>query len=301
MGNLSPDAAMNTEYLQYIAAAIVSEVLPRRFAYWVGRTLGARFCRRDDRGRRAVIANLRTIFRFRQQSCSRVELADMAQRTFQQFGKYLVDFFRYTRLSEAKVRRMMTVEGRGRLDEAVAAGNGVILVTAHLGNWEIGGAAVAALGYPINAVVLPQSNMKTNELFQRFRTKRGMTVMPLGHAARDTMRALRRGEIVAVLADRDYSRHSTPMRFFGQDAGLPNGPARLHVKTGAPILPAFLLRRPDDSFVLRFHPPIVGNTRAHVADIMGQIGRILEVEIGESPCQWFMFDNFWRRNAACAA
>jgi len=285
---------MNTEYIQYRAADFLSHVVPRRFAYWVGLRVADRFFRRDGRGRSAVISNLRHILEFKGLRPSSETLERLARGTFQYFGKYLVDFFRFTRMSESVVDRIVSIEHLERLNQAVAHGKGVLLLSAHFGSWEIGAAVVSALGHPISAVVVPQKNKKTNMLFQSRREKRGIKVLPLGEAARRTLRALRKGELVAMLADRDYTQHNDLTRFFGAPARLPHGPATLCVKAGATILPVFLLRENHDTFLLRFHPPIVPGRNSSVSEIQAQICLILEQEIGERPCQWYMFDEFWK-------
>lgn len=284
---------MNSEYLQYVSAAFLSMALPRRLAYRIGCRVADGFYRRDVCGRTAVEANLRTIFGFRGQTLTGGELDRRVRETFRQFGKYVVDFFRYTRLSRNKMDRMIDIESREHLEEASARGKGVILVGAHLGSWEIGGAIVAGMGYPVNAVVLPQNNKRTNALFQRCRERRGMKVIPLGRAARSLLHALRVGETVALMADRDYSGHSDLAHFFGRQVRLPTGPARLSVKTGVPVVPTFLLRQADDRFLLRFHHAIKPDGPASTGMVRGRICDVIQQEIGANPNQWFMFDDFW--------
>ena len=121
---------------------------------------------------------------------------------------------------------------------------------------------------------------------------RGLKVIPLGSAAIGTLKALKKGEFVALLADRDYSQHRDHFKFFGKQARFPRGPAMLCVRTGAVILPGFLLRLPDDTYLLRMYKPIRAVTDS-TSDIQGQLCRILEKEIGANPTQWYMFDEFW--------
>jgi len=284
---------MNTRFLQYSAAAFLSTALSRRMAYRVGCRTADRYYRRDERGRKAVEANLKTIMGFKGQTLDDEELDRQVRETFRQFGKYLVDFFRYTGLSRRRASGLIDIEAAHHLSDAAALGKGVILVTAHLGSWEIGGAIVAGMGYPLNAVVLPEDNKRTNAMFQRYRERRGLKVIPLGRAARALLHALRRGEAVVLMADRDYSAHSDLAEFFGRQVRLPTGPARLCVKTGAPVVPSFLLRREDDRFLLRFHPPIEPDGPSSIGSVRMRICGILQNEISANPNQWFMFDDFW--------
>jgi len=284
---------MNSEYLLYRAGDLLSQFLPRPFAYWVGLRTADYFYRRDHRGRRAVMSNLQHILEFRGVHASGETLERMARQTFQNFGKYLVDFFRFTRMSKAQVDRMISIEHKEYISQCARGEHGVLAVTAHFGSWEMAAIVMTALGYSINVVVLEQSNRKINDLFQRRREMRGMKVIPLGRAARGTLEALRRREFVALLADRDYSHHRHLVDFFGRPARLPRGPATLCVKTGAVIMPAFLLRQPGDTFLLRVHKPLDAGGKVDVAGVQAQLCRILEEEIGENPTQWYMFEEFW--------
>jgi KDO2-lipid IV(A) lauroyltransferase len=149
------------------------------------------------------------------------------------------------------------------------------------------------MGYPTNAVVLPENNKKTNRLFSARRERRGIKPIMLGNAARGVVSALRRNEFVAILADRDYTSHERQVDFFGTPAYLPLGPATLCIKAGAPILPAFLVRREDDSYLMRFAEPIFAGPRDTLDSIQASVCRTLEAEILKDPTQWYMFHEFW--------
>lgn len=280
------------KYSGYVMAEAVSRALPRPFAYWLSLRIADAYFFCDRRGREAVMDNLRHVLTAGGARPDERELRLAARRTFQQFGKYLVEFFTFSRLTPEQIRRLVAVEHREYLDQAVALGRGVIVVTAHLGNWEMGGAALAGLGYPLNVVTLQQTSAKLNEFFQHHRRRRGMAVIPLGHAVPQLVRALRRKECVALLADRDYSARTDFVPLFGAAACLPRGPAWLARKTGAPILPGFMLRKHDDSFELRFYPPIVA-TGLSTDRLQRAIGAALEEAVTRDPNQWFMFERVW--------
>jgi KDO2-lipid IV(A) lauroyltransferase len=284
---------MNRFYLQYKAVDVLAPLLPRRFCYWVGLRVADAFYRRDRRGRLAVKSNLRHILSHRGLAASDETLERLARRVFQHFGKYLVDFFTASRISRRQVERLVSVEHAERLDEARASGMGTIVVTAHLGNWEIGGTVLKTLGCPLSAVVLPESDRRIRALFRARREERLARVISLGDAARELLVALRERRFVGLLVDRDYSGRLHLVEFFGAPARLPNGPAVLSRRTGCPILPGFLLRQPDDTYLLRLHPLLWPRDFAGVDEMQGRIARILETEIGERPEQWFMFRDFW--------
>lgn len=281
------------EYWKFRLAEGLSRALPRQQAYWVGLRAADRFYARNGPDRQAVLSNLRQIYRARGVMPPAEVLEGLARKTFQYFGKYLVDFFRYAALDEAQVEQMVSREHPEYLDEAVARGKGVLMVSAHFGNWELGGAVLSALGHQVHAVFAPQRLQKLDRLFRERRERRGMHAIPLGRAASGIIRCLRSGEIVALLGDRDFTAKDDRVPFFGKPARMPRGPARLSLHTGAPIVPAFLRREIDDSFLFRLYPPIYPEEMENEMGIRNRLCRILEKEIGDHPYQWFIFEDFW--------
>lgn len=285
---------MNT-YASYRLAQLISQGLPRRFAYWLGLRVADRLYAKDIQGRRAVISNLSRILEAQGTRAAQESLRQMARKNFQYFGKYLVDFFKFSKFVLKDVHRLVSLEHLEYLEQAEQQKRGVLLITAHLGNWELGGAVLSSLGRCINAVFFPQRVSKINELFQKHRSQRGIHLIPFGRAARGVLQALKNNQHVAMLADRDYANHQDePIQFFGHPARLPSGPARIAVKTGAPLLPTFLLRQADDTFRMHFHPPIIPTPNTSVALMRQRIRDALEIEIAQHPLQWFMFDDFWQ-------
>ena len=281
------------QYAIYWLAGWISRTIPRHFAYWLALRIADLYFLLDRRGREAVIANLRQVMAFRNRHPTDRELRLTARTTFQYFGKYLVDFFRFQRLGEGDIRRLVALEHPEYIEEAARAGKGVVTVTAHLGNWEIGGAVLAGMGYPLNAVVLRQPSAKLNEFFQRHRRKRGMNVIPTGGSVKRMLGALRNREFVALLADRDYTAHREFTCLCGVPACLPQGAAWLAAKTGAAVLPGFVLRREDDSFLMKLYPPFIPAAHTTQAEIQRYVGEALEEAISAYPHQWFMFQKVW--------
>ena len=280
-------------YVSYRLAAFVSRTLAPRACYRLAGRVAAVFHALDRAGRHAVERNLAVVLRARGGEPDPAELRRLARLTFENFGKYLADFFRYSRSSASEVARMIRIENGDYMRQATALERGVLVASGHVGNWELGGMLVSSMGYRLNAVAMPQRLQNVNRLFEAQRAGRGIRVLPLGHAAKGILLSLRRREWVALLADRDFNQHSPEALFFGRPARLPRGPAYLAVRTRAPVLPGFVLRQPDDTFVLRFFPPIIPDERTTQEDVQGRICRVLEDVIGAHPAQWFMFRDLW--------
>ena len=295
-------------YLQLRIAESIAHLVPRQVAYGIARRFADLYVLLDRRGREAVIGNLRRIHGHSGVALSERSLRALARENFLNFAKYIVDFFRFSRPQPDQLRRLVDCGNTTQvLDQLLAHGKGVIALTAHLGNWELGGAALAALGYKFNVVALWQPDRRLNELYQNQRIARQLNPIPMGRAARDCIAALRRGEIVALVGDRDFTGSRDTVEFFGQPARLPQGPAKLALATGAPIMPAFLIRRPDETFAYIVEEPIwADRNRDSVEDVMRRIARSLEHVISQHSEQWYLFHNLWdieadRRMATTAA
>jgi KDO2-lipid IV(A) lauroyltransferase len=285
---------MNKEYLQYRCADALSTLVPRRFAYLIGRRISDGFYRRDPEGRAAVQNNIRRILEYRGMRPSEDVLDSMARQTFRSFGKYIVDFFRYRRMTPAMVRRLITVEHPEYLEELKARKTGFIVASAHLGNWEIAGSVLATMGFRMNAVVLPNRDDGIERLFTNRRNQRGFNLIPLSEAVDGALRAISRRECVALLMDRDYSQRDDKTLFLGAPARLPLGVATIAVRTGTPIFQGFLIREPDDTFRFKLYRPIFPSRHDSVQEVHEVLCANLASAICESPTQWFMFKNFWK-------
>jgi lauroyl/myristoyl acyltransferase len=284
---------MDREYLQYLAAGVLSSALPRPFAYWIGRRAADVIHRRDAKGRKAVKANLKQILSFKGLQAGDAVLDMMVVETFRSFGKYVVDFFRYKSLTPGKIERMVVTEHSDYVDAVRKEGRGAIFVTGHVGNWEFGGAMLCAMGCPMNVVVLPQPNARTDRLFRRQRERRGFSVIPMEHAVAGCLRALARREFVALLIDRDYGHNGERVTFCGRPARFPRGAATFAVRTGCPILQGYLLRQPDETFLMKWAPPLRPREWGSVHEVQTALCAHLERVVCEYPTQWFMFEPFW--------
>ncbi len=290
---------MKAGYGMYRTAAWLSQSLPRRFAYWVGLRIADRFYTNDHAGRAGVTANLTRILAWRGIEASPDAVQGLVRQTYQHFGKYLVDFFRFTLKSGPELQDTVVIENLDHLRDAHADGRGVILLTAHIGNWEMGGMMLHRLGYPVTAVFKPFGHPALDRLFAEQREHRGIRGIPLGSAARGVLQTLRGGGCAAILGDRDFTGQTATMPFFGAPAPLPLGPVRLARHSGAPIVPVFTLRQVDDRFRLRFYPPLRAGETPET--LQARLVAVLEDVISAQPHQWFVFEDFWRDRRSAAA
>ncbi len=273
----------------------LAHLCPRRVAYGFARRFAELYWLLDHRARKAVMANLQTIHAHGQMILSERALRLLAREIFLNFAKYLVDFFHFLHIRDDQVRRLIHFDNTlDTLNDLKARGKGLIVISAHLGNWELGAAALTALDYPIHAVALWHPDHKLNELYQRQRMARRIRAIPMGRAARECIAALRRNQIVALVGDRDFTGSRQTTIFFGKPARLPTGPAKLALATGAPILPIFMVRLPDDTFRYVLEPAIFPDKKTDTVEtIMAQIAHALEHVIRQHSEQWYLFHHLW--------
>jgi len=277
----------------YRIGQFISLSLPLSLAYRVSILICDLHYLFAARDRKMVTDNLRSIF----PEMGKKEINRIRRNTFRNFAKYLVDFFRFSKLDNTYINKHIKVENREFLDEALKKGKGAITLTAHLGNWELGGVIISLLGYNFSAVALPHQNKKVNDFFNNQRASKGIKVIPLGNAVRQCLSVLKNNEVLALVGDRDFSGKGIVMDFFNRPTFFPEGPAAFSLKTGACIVPGFMVRNSNDGFTLRFEKPLelvsTGDKQKDLNKIIGHYKLIFEDYIRRYPDQWYMFRRFW--------
>jgi len=254
------------------------------------------------RDRRAVRNNLKRIL----PACpagrpSGVDLSAKTREVFRNFGKYLVEFLRMDGMVDKDfIAHRVKIENIDRIDQALKKGKGAIIMTAHIGNWELGAVLLNMLGYQLMAVALPHKERPVNDLFNHQREVHGITVVATNNAIRKCMEHLKSNKIIAIVGDRDFTvKGGELVDFLGDRALIPKGTAIFSKKTGAPILPTFLIREPDDTFRLSILEPMfppedeegVPEEKA-IRRIMHRYLGVIEEQIRRYPTQWMLFREF---------
>ncbi len=280
-------------YWAYRAAVPVAGVIPARLAYAVLDQFADAAWLLNGSVRRIVEANLRRVIGTPNRRWRRA-----VRGVFRTGVRNYWDTLRIPNLSDADVRSLVHIRGWQHLDAALARGRGAILVGAHLSSLALTTQAFAANGYRVNVAVEPIDPPELLELLTRLRAGRGMQVVPLGpRLGTQFAAALRRGEPVALIVDRDVTGSGVQVPFFGAPARLPSGPALLALRSQAPILPAAAIRRADARFEGVIEAPIPisrsGDVRADVVRITEAIAARLEYYIRRHPEQWTAFQPVW--------
>ena len=270
------------------AVGIVPAPFADRLAEWV-----ADVCWHGLRGRRR---RLTENLRFTAPGRSAAEHAAMARHTFRHLAACTIDFLRLAHLSDDEVRALVEISGFEHVESARAAGRGVLFVSPHLGNFELGGRCLAAQGLRVAGFAEVPSGRWLAAIYERLRASTGVTVLPLGSDARVAARYLKGGGLLALFADRAIGTRRHVVGFCGGRRPLPAGPAVLARLTGAAVVPSCLARTPEGPRRYRWiiEPPLAADALpADDAAATQVIADHLSAIVRRYPDQWFVFDGQW--------
>lgn len=281
-------------YVLYRIGYAVANHLPLRVAYRLACRIADMHYSISRVDRNAVLSNLKIICG----QCGDKKMNFMAKEVFRNFAKYLVDFFRFLKIDEEYMRKYIKIEGFENIDKGLLSGKGVIALSAHLGNWELGGLVLSLKRHPMKAIVLTHQNKLINDFFTAQRSIGNMRPVEIGMSLRGCYNVLADNGLLALLGDRDFSNNGINVKFFGKDMPIPKGPAVFSYRLGACIVPCFMVREEDDSFKFTFEPPIypdkTKDEASSVKDLAEKYSSIIERYVRMYPTQWYMFQEAWR-------
>lgn len=267
--------------------------MPERAAFGLARSLSPLADRVYPR-HRWVREHLTLAFGDRMTSC---EIDALARRFYRHMMILMCETAVMHRWDRNRVLSMGDGEGVEHLDQALDGGRGAILITGHIGNWEISGAMLAHRGYPVNVVAQGQVNSHLEGHLRRTREHHGMRIISDG-SPRECLACLRRNEPLALLIDQRAPGSDIVVPFFGRPASCVPGPARLAAKTGAPVLMCSTRRLEDGSFMGSMRPPIplatTGDATRDLWENSRRFQAAVEEAIRECPEQWTWHYRRWR-------
>lgn len=281
------------EYGLILLARGLDRILGARLSGRLAAALG-RLVYRPLGIRRSVVEDqLRQAFPERDESWRQ----DVARASYEHLGREGMMLLRLSRLGPDEVIAATDVGGLDALRSAVEDGRGAVLVTGHFGNWEIGGASVAARGVPLDVVAQRQANPHFDRLINRARERLGMTVIRRGGATKAALRSLRRGRAVALVTDQDARSRGVFVPFFGRPASTHRGPAVLALRTGAPVFMGTAVRRDDGRYdvTIREIPVPSTDDPEEQADLLtAALAAALEAAVREAPGQYLWQHRRWK-------
>ena len=276
---------------------LLIRLLPLRLSYAIAQAAGTAAYYLWPGGRRRCVRNMLHVTGGDPQAARR-----LARRSMAYYATYLVDFFRIERITPADVTECIDFTDWPRIDRE-RTGRGIIFVTMHFGNWDLAGAAIANHGLPVTVVGDTFSSPRVDQMVVEARRHLGLRVIPASGLATGIMRALRRNDVVAMLIDVPRPQAGVEVQFFDATVSVPDGPARLALRTGAPIMVGGVWRAGPTS--ARYHADVErvafeasGDGEADVPALTQATMRSLERLIRRSPEQWYIFRNLWVEDRA---
>jgi KDO2-lipid IV(A) lauroyltransferase len=276
----------------YFAGWRIVRWLPERTAYRLAYACADFLTKRNGKS----VSRLRSNLSRTQPELTPLNLDLLLFEAMRSYMRYWCDTFRFPDWSPDRVRETVTVTNEHLLLDAVDAKTGVIVTLPHAGNWDHAGAYFCAKG--INLVTVAE-HLKPEKLFLKFLSYRqamGMEVLPLDGRVLGTLaQRLRSGALVALVADRDLSRSGIDVNFFGAPSRMPAGPAVLALKTGAPLITAFVSYT-DNGIHIDFDEvslPVSGSDEEKISIIVQKMANQFERGISAHPQDWHMLQRIW--------
>ena len=268
--------------------------LPRPVTLTIGGWLGALVFRLAPQQRKLTYEHLRCSLTLPDERSVKA----IAKQCFKNLGKTVIEFMQFPRLDKQQIQRYVTFEGTEHVGQALAKGKGAIILTGHFGNWELLAASISATVAPLTPIVRELRSPRLNALVSSYREKAGYATIDRDTGVRHALRCLKRNELLGIVADVDTAVNGVFVDFFGRHAYTPYSPVAIALKTGAAILPTFIIRQPDGSHRAIIEPPLVlKRTDMKEKDLVintQRFTKIIESYIRQYPAQWIWMHRRWK-------
>ncbi len=269
--------------------------IPRRLSYAIGHVGTWLAFRGMKQATAALVDNLRVV----QPGLNDDEIRALALRTYRSYARETIDFIRSLSMDRDGVASLLSP--LSTYDRVRSSGNGLLLLTGHIGNIELGAVILRVYyQYPLAVVVLPEPDPRVNERRRRMRESLGIETLEVRQGL-DTALRIRRllaeDKAVALICDRPLGRDREIVDFFGRPTGFLRTPALIGYMTGAPLVPSFILRQADGRYAGLGLDPIyvsrTGDRDANVRAAMQSFATALEQVVRQYPHLWYHFYPYW--------
>ncbi|MGQ9817579.1 MAG: lysophospholipid acyltransferase family protein [bacterium] len=266
----------------------LTKILPLSIADRIARFIGG-FCYFFLKRKRGYI--LRNLYYIKSNHLE--PSAVLGRRTFENFARCMIDFFRLGFLKKEEVIANVFARGLENLNKALEYGNGCILITLHIGNWDYAGSYLAALGYQINALV-EETEAEMFRLYTKHREATGLKTFLVAQTSYAVLDTIKNNRILAVLADRDITKQGTVMNFFSGKRSFPVNLAGIIVKRRIPVVIGYMVLSNERDCPRRYlgviEPLVIFKSEDEFST---HIIKRFESIIARYPDQWFVFHPEW--------
>ena len=280
-------------YLLYLFAWKIIGILPEKTAYQLANFVSDQILRKNGKG----IQRLRSNYKRVVPSISNSALEALTKEGMRSYLRYWFDTFRLNKWSKSRIIETTFVVRENLLRDPIETKKGCIIALPHAGNWDHAAAYFCSTGIPITAVV---ERLKPEAIFKKFLAYRqSIGIEAISHREKTIpilMERLNQGKLVALVADRDMSRNGIEVNFLGGVAKMPAGPAILAIKTGSPLVTAYI-RYLDKGIEITFDEtiklPISGSEEEQIRIITQSMADNFAKRIQDSPVDWHMLQRIW--------
>ena len=276
----------------YFAGWRLVRALPEKFAYRAFEAIGKYSLSRNGARVKRLRSNLSRVCPTKSSS----EMDDLMRQAMSSYMRYWCDTFRSPDWSRERIAARVTVEGEDLLTSPMKNGTGVVVALPHAGNWDHAGSYFCGMGFPLVTVA---ERLKPEALFNKFleyRQNIGMEVLALDSRSIVTlMQRAREGRLIALVADRDLSKSGVGVSFFGHPARMPAGPALLAIRTGIPLITAYVSYTTNGIHIVfnSVDIPASGSEEEKVAQVVQRCADLFAKGIASAPQDWHMLQRIW--------
>jgi KDO2-lipid IV(A) lauroyltransferase len=273
----------------------VSRFVPRRVMLGIGSLFGFLGYHLDRRHRRIAEDNLDLAFG---ETLSAEDRTRIVRACWRHYGRMILDAFAFPRFTADSVGDTIHYEGLDHVREAYRRGKGVLVFSAHFGNWELTALMQAHLGMPMHLITRPLDNQALEHMLARYRGLSGNVIVHKRSAVREMIKALRTGGGVAIVIDQDAREGGVFVPFFGHLASTTPTLALVALRTGAEVVPCFSIPLDDGSYRIVYEKPVeirdTGDRDADVERITAECTAIIERWVRKHPELWLWMHRRWK-------
>jgi len=285
-----------TEYAAAVALLKIFGWMPRSLAHRAARIVSRLGFPLANRQRNAGLKNIAMAM----PTLSPPEREAILRACFDNLGRLLVEFSHFPELTPSNISKYVVYDGYENFAEGVRRGKGVIFLTGHFGAWELSSFAHSIYGHPMKFVVRDIDNPRVERLISSYRTRGGNAPVSRRNASRDILKALRNNETIGILMDQNTVREEGVFAdFFGIPAATTPAVATFALRTGAAVIPGFLIW--DEALQkhrLRFDPPLeliqTGDRASDIIENTKMFNQVLESYVRKNPDQWLWIHRRWK-------
>ena len=280
-------------YLLYLFAWKIIGVLPEKSAYKLANLVSDRIFKKNGKGVKRLRSNYKRVI----PNISERELEVLTKDGMRSYLRYWFDTFRLNKWSKSRIIETTFVVRENLLRDPVETKEGCIIALPHAGNWDHAAAYFCSTGIPLTAVV---EKLKPEAIFKKFLAYRqSIGIEAISHKEKTIpilMERLNQGKLIALVADRDMSRNGIEVNFLGGIAKMPAGPAILAIKTGSPLVTAYI-RYLDKGIEITFDEtiklPVAGGEDEQIKIVTQSMADNFAKRIKDSPVDWHMLQRIW--------